>query len=115
MDEKNEQPDKELLQWVESKSGCPEIYGNYFNTTWTLYDVRFVIGALVPKNDTHPAAGFVVEKRGAVTFAWPEVKILVQTLAGLLHRYELTNGEIKPLKLTPASLPKDTPSDLEQT
>ena len=88
--------------WVEPKEGAPEIYGNFLNVSWTLFDVRFSIGQLVPRKEAELAAGFVVEKRGAVTLAWPETKVLLTMLIDLVARYEKVNGEIKPLVIPPS-------------
>jgi hypothetical protein len=98
--EEEKQPEQKF-EWGESKQVTPEIYGNFFNTTWTLFDVRFQVGQLIAKKEGDLSAGFVVEKRGAVTIAWPQVKLLRDTLVDLVARYEKANGEIKPLVLPP--------------
>lgn len=100
MEQKQNQPEAQF-EWVRPKEGTPEIYGNFSNFSWTLFDVRVQIGQLIPKG-SHPTLGFVVEERGAVTMAWPEVKILRDVLADLVDRYEKVNGEIKPLTLPPS-------------
>lgn len=102
MEQEPKQPESRVDEWVESKEGNPEIYGNYFHTSWTLFDVRFQIGQLIPRSESNLTAGFVVEKRGAVTITWPQVKNLLLTLADLVDRYEKANGEMKPLVLPPS-------------
>jgi Protein of unknown function (DUF3467) len=79
--------------------GTPQIYTNYVTVSWTLFDVRFVFGQLIPAEPGKK--NFIVEERGAVTFAWPEAKALRDMLANLVAKYEEANGEIKPLKLPP--------------
>jgi hypothetical protein len=95
-----EQTESAKFQWVKPEEGAPEIYCNYVNVTWTLFDVRFLLGQLIPSG-VDLNAGFVVEQRGAVTFAWAEAKVLRDMLADLVARYESVNGEIKPIKLPP--------------
>ncbi len=104
--EQEEQKPEFRADWVESKEGAPEIYGNSFNTTWTLFDVRFQVGQLIPKKEADISAGFLIEKRGAVTIAWPQVKALRDTIIDLVARYEKVNGEIKPLVLPPGGPPE---------
>jgi hypothetical protein len=95
-------PELVKFDWAKTKQDTPEIYGNYYHVSWTLFDVRFQIGQLIPK-DTNKQPSFFAEHRGAVTIAWPEAKALRDTLIDLVARYEKANGEIKPLKL-PSSL-----------
>jgi len=102
MEQEQKHPEAKT-EWVESKEGTPEIYGNFINTSWTLFDVRLQVGQLIPKKESDLAAGFVVEKRGAITIAWPEAKALLIMLADLVGRYEKVNGEIKPLILPPSA------------
>lgn len=93
------------FSWAKVKDGTPEIYCNYFNVGWTLFDVRFVLGQLVPI--TPDSKTFEAEQRAAVTIAWPDVKVLRDALIALVQRYEEANGEIKPIKLplaTPGSV-----------
>jgi hypothetical protein len=103
MDEEKKQPETPVkFEWSKRKEGTPEIYSNYVNASWTLFDVRIVLGQLVPLN-SGGGAEFVVEERAAITVAWPEAKILRDALTDLVARYEKVNGEIKPLKLPPAT------------
>jgi hypothetical protein len=93
------------FDWVKSKQGTPEIYGNYLHVSWTLFDVRLLVGQLIPSGPNLTAA-FFAEERVAVTLAWPEVKILRDMVADLVAKYEKVNGEIKPL-----TLPPNTPTE----
>ncbi len=106
MDE-NTQSDKVKFEWLEGVEPTPEIYSNYVHTSWTLFDVRFALGQLVPLGK-ELNEGFRVEKRGAVTIAWPHAKALRDTLAAIVESYEKENGEIKPIKLPP--IPQPFPS-----
>ena len=86
-------------EWVQPKSGVvPEIYCNFVNSSWTLFDVRVRLGQLVPREGEE---GFVVEERAAVTFSWNEAKIMRDMLAQLVEAYEKVNGEIKQPRLAP--------------
>jgi hypothetical protein len=98
------------FKWIEGREPVPEIYTNFVHVSWTLFDVRFQLGQLIPTGDDLND-GFRIEKRGAVTVAWPEVKNLRDTINDLLDRYERTNGEIKPLKIPPSGKlpPKEEP------
>src|SRR5690348_6088338 len=87
------------FKWVRTNEKMPEVYGNFFHSTWTLFDVRVRVGELVP--DPSDEKSFLVEERAAVTFSWPQAKILANTLAQLVASFEKTNGEIKPLSLAP--------------
>jgi hypothetical protein len=93
-----QKPEVKEFDWVESKQGFQEIYGNYVSTSWTLVDVRFRIGQIIPVIGADPMK-FVAEERGAVTVAWPQAKFLRDILTGLIANYEKVNGEIKPAKL----------------
>jgi len=89
-----------IFKWIKSDKPVPEIYTNFAHVSWTLFDVRVSLGELVPVAPGQ-STEFVVQERGAVTFAWPEAKILRDTLTALVESYEKTNGEIKPLKIPP--------------
>lgn len=92
-------------EWIPAPNGIYEVYSNYVHLNWTLFDVRIRLGQLVPHpKDTDPTKliRFVVEERAAVTLAWPEAKAVAQLLQGLVSSYEKTNGDIVPLKMTPA-------------
>jgi hypothetical protein len=95
-----EQP-KLKFEWVKPKE-VPEVYGNFFNASWTLFDVRFLIGQLVPTG-VDQTSQFVVEQRAAVTIAWAEAKVLRDILNDLVAKYEHANGEIKQLYLPAAT------------
>jgi hypothetical protein len=102
MEEEQKKPMASKFDWAKPKEVTPEIYGNYIHTSWTLFDVRFQIGQLVPSG-ANPSAGFVSEQRGAVTIAWPQAKALRDVLVDLVARYEKVNGEIKTPVLAPNS------------
>ena len=69
-------------------------------------DVRVRLGELVP--DPTGEQMFLADERAAVTFSWPEAKVLANTLTQLVASYERTNGEIKPLALPPdPTMPTD--------
>lgn len=84
-------------KWVRSKENVPEIYGNMVNPSWTLVDVRFRIGQLVPVGTGN--SEFVSQEQAAITVAWPYVKVLRNILTELVDSYERANGEIKPIIL----------------
>ena len=96
----NEQK-KPDFKWVQPKERTPDIYTNLVHVSWTLFDVRFTLGQLVPQRPGQ-SKDFAVEMQGAVTVAWPEAKILRDILVNLITSYETTNGEIKQLKIAPA-------------
>ena len=98
MTDEQKQP---IFKWVAPKEPKPEIYTNFMHASWTLYDVRFQFGQLIPaapgvSND------FLVEEQIAVTLPWAQAKNLRDLLIRLVESYEKANGEIKPLNLTPA-------------
>ncbi len=86
-------------KWIPARNGVnQEIYGNFVHPSWTLFDVRLRVGQLIPDEASKT---FVVEERAAVTFAWPQAKVLRDMFARLVDAYEEANGEIEPLKLPP--------------
>jgi hypothetical protein len=101
MADETKRPELPTFQWVESERAVPEIYGNFLNYSWTLADVRFQIGQLIPKKPGDLSAGFVIEERAFVTIGWYQTKILRDMLASLIASYEQVNGEIKMPKLAP--------------
>jgi hypothetical protein len=91
------------FQWICSKEGVPEVYANVIAASWTLTDVRFRIGQVVPNpNADDPKNPFVTEERAAVTIAWAQAKWLRDNLINLIASYEKVNGEIKPITLPPS-------------
>jgi hypothetical protein len=98
MTNEHKQPVK--FVWSKPKEPKPQIYTNYVHLSWSLFDVRFLLGQLVP-SDPGLNTSFVVEEQGSVVLAWPEAKLLRDMLIGLVDSYEKTNGEIKPLQLPP--------------
>lgn len=103
--------DQQKFPWVKSKEPKPDFYANYMHVSWTLFDVRFTLGQLVPA-ELGESKDFVIQEQGNVTVAWPEAKVLRDILIGLVESYEKTNGEIKPLKIAP-SPERPTPSVAE--
>ncbi len=91
------------FDWVKPENPIPETYTNYAHASWTLYDVRLLLGQLKPVSGDSPK--FVVEERGAVILTWPHLKEVLTMLNGMVEAYEQTNGEIGPIKL-PAAGPK---------
>jgi hypothetical protein len=87
------------FEWVPSPRGTFETYSNYTHTSWSLFDVRVTFGQIRPEVGDSPR--FVVEERAAITVSWAHAKQLLLGLSALIESYEKTNGEIKPLKLTP--------------
>jgi len=101
MSVENKQSEFKQFRWAKPKEPKPEIYTNFIHTSWSLFDVRFQLGILVPiEPGTSPE--FVVEDQGAVTISWAQVKNLRNLLNALIDSYEKTNGEIRQPKLTPA-------------
>jgi hypothetical protein len=99
MDQPEHVPKPSDYKW-RAKEGTPQIYTNYVNVSWTLFEIRFVLGQLIP---TDPGTKeFIVEERASVTFAWPEAKAVRDMLINLVAEYEKVNGEIKPIKLPAA-------------
>ena len=72
------------FKWAEAKEPKPEIYTNFVHVAWTLFDVRFQLGALVP---TEPGISneFVVEPRGAVTIACRNFPLQASAQATMLR------------------------------
>jgi hypothetical protein len=94
----------QVYKWIRLKENIPEIYGNVVHASWTLVDVRFRIGQLVPSGtdpSADPSSQFVQDEQAAVTIAWPYVKTLRDMLTHLVANYEKVNGEIKPINLPP--------------
>lgn len=96
--EKVEAP-KQKFEWVSNPKGLIEIYGNYAHASWTLYDVRMLVGKLRP--ELGDSSKFVVEEQAAIYITWPHLKSIVAALQGIIESYESVNGEIEPIKLAP--------------
>jgi len=103
--------EKPKFAWATPKGPQPEIYTNFVHVSWTLFDMRFQLGALVPA-ELGVSNAFVVEPRGAVTIAWAQAKVLRDILVGMIDSYEKTNGEITPIKLAPAPEIRSSVADL---
>lgn len=89
------------FRWLKPTEPKLEIYTNFVHPTWTLFDVRFMLGQLVPA-EPGISPEFVVQPQAAVTVSWAQAKVLRDFLISIIENYEKTNGEIKPLKLVPA-------------
>ncbi len=88
---------KPIGDWKQPRYGTvPEIYANFVHASWTLFDLRVRLGQLVPSEE---GTTFDVEERAAVTFSWPQAKVLRNLLVDMVASYERANGEIQPLKL----------------
>ena len=89
------------FKWVPPRDGqFRDIYVNVIHPSWSLFDVRFRLGQLIPSADYQ--AEFVIEEKGTVTMSWHEAKIVRDALIDLIASYENTNGELTKQKLTPA-------------
>lgn len=102
-------PKQQAPKWVKPTEPKPQLYTNFVNAAWSLFDVRFTLGQLVP-TDIGRAATFVIEEQGTVIVSWPEAKALRDMLVALVDSFEKTNGEIKPLKLPPTPFPPKPPN-----
>src|SRR6266851_5364147 len=83
---------------VKSEDGVCEVYSNFIDANWSLFDVRLRFGQIVPAPIGSDQT-FDAEELAAITIAWPEAKILRDIMIDVVRRFEETNGEIKPLKL----------------
>lgn len=92
--------ERKEFKWLKAEAPVPEIYTNYVQASWSLFDVRVNLGQLVPAV-VGEGKDFVVQEKASVTFAWPQAKVLRDMLAALVENYERVNGEIKPIKLAP--------------
>ena len=92
------EPEKPNFPFVPSEDGIFEIYSNLIDANWTLYDIRLRFAQIVP-NPIGSETQWRADERAAVTFSWPQAKVLRDILIDLVKKFEETNGEIKPLKL----------------
>lgn len=104
MTENDKPADQKPLKWIRNKE-VPEYYINVLHATWTVSDVRFRLGRIVPTGD-QPPFGFVAEEEVGVTIAWSQMKNLRDILSNLVETYEKTNGEL----ISP-TLPKEIPAN----
>lgn len=102
----NEQKDAEF-KWIKPATPTRQVYTNYVHISWSLFDVRILLGQIVP-SEPGITQGFSVEEQGAVTLAWPAVKGMRDQLIALVKSYEEANGEIKPLKIPSAPQPPES-------
>ena len=100
-EEKQPQKETPKIPLIRPEDGIFETYSNFVDAVWTLFDVTFRFAQIAPSppGSSHQ---FEAIESAAITVAWPEAKIISKVLADLVQRYEETNGEIKPLKLTPS-------------
>ncbi|HZL27376.1 MAG TPA: DUF3467 domain-containing protein [Acidobacteriaceae bacterium] len=96
VEEETEYPKRD---WIANPKGIPEIYSNYIHTSWSLFDVRILLGQLKPV--LGESMDFKVEEQGAVFLSWGQTKNLVRLLSGMVQAYESVNGEIPKLNLAP--------------
>jgi hypothetical protein len=106
----DKQPTPELTKFpfVKPDEGILQVYSNYIDAAWTLFDVTIRFAQIVPLPRSGPEPHFEAEENVRVTVAWPEAKVLANIMTDLVKRFEEVNGEIKPLKLAPS------PSDEEK-
>jgi|SRR5580704_17473138 hypothetical protein len=88
--------------FVKPDEGIFQVYSNYIDAAWTLFDVTIRFAQIVPLTPADGELNFEAEENARVTLAWPEVKVLANILNGLVKRFEEVNGEIKPLNLAPS-------------
>lgn len=100
MTDEQKQTEAPKFDWVKPRDPIPQIYANYVHASWTLFDVRFLLGQLVPSGPG-VTSDFRVEEQASVTVAWPEAKAIRDLLVALIDRYEKTNGEIQIPQLPP--------------
>lgn len=98
-------PEGKKFPFVKPDEGIFQVYSNYIDAAWTLFDVTIRFAQIVPLPPSEAQLNFEAEENARVTIAWPEAKILANILTGLVKRFEEVNGEIKPIKL--ASSPGD--------
>lgn len=96
---------KQIYPLVKPDEGVFQVYSNYVDVAWTLFDVTVRFAQIVPLPRDGSGPRFEAEENARITLAWPEAKILANILADLVSRFEKVNGEIKPLHL--ASSPDD--------
>jgi len=101
-DNKKPTSERTRFPFVKPDEGIFQIYSNYVDAAWTLFDVTIRFAQIVPLPPSGPEPHFEAEENARVTLAWPEAKILANMMTDLVKRFEETNGEIKPLKLTPS-------------
>lgn len=94
MDQQNAKP---KIIHCEPASGAQQVYANYVDVSWTVYDVQIRYSHNQRLPDEPPTNR--LEHRATVTLAWPEAKALVGILQDVLDRYEGLNGEILVPKL----------------
>jgi hypothetical protein len=101
-DDKQSTPETKKFPFVKPDEGIFQVYSNYIDAAWTLFDVTIRFAQVVPLPPSGPEPHFEAEENARVTIAWPEAKILASMMTDLVRKFEETNGEIKPLKLTPS-------------
>jgi hypothetical protein len=89
---------------VKPDEGIFQVYSNYIDASWTLFDVTLRFAQIVPLPMQGNEPRFEAEENVRVTVAWPEAKFLATMLVDLIARYEKVNGEIKPVKLAPSPM-----------
>jgi hypothetical protein len=102
-DRDEHQPSVPPPPFVPAPNGITEIYCNYYNINWSLFDVRIRLAQLIPTADANTAGAgpikHVAQERAALTMAWPEAKLLRDALSDAVEKYERVNGELKALKM----------------
>lgn len=100
--DKQTTPESTKFPFVKPDEGIFQVYSNYIDAAWTLFDVTIRFAQIVPLPPSGSGPSFEAEENVRVTIAWPEAKILANMLTDLVKRFEETNGEIKPIKLAPS-------------
>lgn len=81
----------------EPPTGVAQVYSNYYELSWTAYDVQIRLSHLQRVPEVQPTNR--IEHRATVTVAWSQLKALTTSLAELVTAYEKLNGTIEPANM----------------
>lgn len=95
----DEKPESETalpaFPWVQTDEGVCDVYSNFLNLNWTLYDIRIRFGQIIPNPEQQPdVALWAINEWAAVTMPWGQAKALRDMLNEAVLKYEAVNGEI---------------------
>jgi hypothetical protein len=95
-EEKKESPAADQpIPWVSVPDGVEDVYANYVQLNWTLYDVRMRFGQIIPHPQDPPErARWAVLESVAVAVPWGQAKLLRDLLSQVIQKYEEINGPI---------------------